>query len=509
LSDARKAPYRPVVLCVLDGWGLAPDSPSNAVTRAKTPRLRALFDTYPHATLRASGRDVGLPDGVMGNSEVGHLTMGAGYVQYQELVRINDAIESGSFFANTALRAACAAARGTGTLHLLGLISTGGVHADMKHVAAIVELARRESVAKVVVHAFLDGRDMPPRSALELIARVPARIATVHGRYYAMDRDKRWDRVERSYRAIVDADGPRVATAEEAIRACYSDPECRDELLEPHVVGAGAPIRDRDAVIFFNFRPDRARELTWALMKPDFDGFKRPRVVRDLTFVTLTDYKVDLPNVLVAFPSQEVTPMAQILAERGLRQFHTAETEKYAHVTYFFNGGREQPFEGEDRELVPSAKVATYDRKPEMSAAGVAAGLVSAIRRGVYDFAIVNLANPDMVGHTGDFGATLKAMEATDAAVGQIVDATLAAGGCLLLTADHGNAEEMAFPNGEPNTQHSTNPVPVLFIAKDAGRFSVRDGGLVDVAPTLLGLLGLPVPARMTGRSLLDPPVGT
>jgi 2,3-bisphosphoglycerate-independent phosphoglycerate mutase len=509
LSDARKAPYRPAVLCVLDGWGLAPDSPSNAVTRAKTPRLRALFDTYPHATLRASGRDVGLPDGVMGNSEVGHLTMGAGYVQYQELVRINDAIESGSFFANTALRAACAAARGTGTLHLMGLISTGGVHADMKHVAAIVELARRESVAKVVVHAFLDGRDMPPRSALELIARVPARIATVHGRYYAMDRDKRWDRVERSYRAIVDADGPRVATAEEAIRACYSDPECRDELLEPHVIGAGAPIRDRDAVIFFNFRPDRARELTWALMKPDFDGFKRPRVVRDLTFVTLTDYKVDLPNVLVAFPSQAVTPMAQILADRGLRQFHTAETEKYAHVTYFFNGGREQPFEGEDRELVPSAKVATYDRKPEMSAAGVAAGLVSAIRRGVYDFAIVNLANPDMVGHTGDFGATLKAMEATDAAVGQIVDATLAAGGCLLLTADHGNAEEMAFPNGEPNTQHSTNPVPVLFIAKDAGRFSVRDGGLVDVAPTLLGLLGLPVPARMTGRSLLDPPVGT
>jgi 2,3-bisphosphoglycerate-independent phosphoglycerate mutase len=509
LSDARKAPYRPVVLCVLDGWGLAPDSPSNAVTRAKTPRLRALFDTYPHAMLRASGRDVGLPDGVMGNSEVGHLTMGAGYIQYQELVRINDAIESGSFFANTAFRAACAAAGGTGTLHLMGLISTGGVHADMNHVAAIVELARRESVAKVVVHAFLDGRDMPPRSALELIARVPARIATVHGRYYAMDRDKRWDRVERSYRAIVDADGPRVATAEEAIRACYSDPECRDELLEPHVVGAGAPIRDRDAVIFFNFRPDRARELTWALMKPDFDGFTRPRVVRDLTFVTLTDYKVDLPNVLVAFPSQEVTPMAQILADRGLRQFHTAETEKYAHVTYFFNGGREQPFEGEDRELVPSAKVATYDRKPEMSAAGVAAGLVSAIRRDVYDFAIVNLANPDMVGHTGDFGATLKAMEATDAAVGQIVDATLAAGGCLLLTADHGNAEEMAFPNGEPNTQHSTNPVPVLFIAKDAGRFSVRDGGLVDVAPTLLGLLGLPVPARMTGRSLLDPPVGT
>jgi len=327
----------------------------------------------------------------------------------------------------------------------------------------------------------------------------------VHGRYYAMDRDKRWDRVERSYRAIVEADAPRVATAEDALRACYSNPECRDELLEPHVVGSGAPIRDGDAAIFFNFRPDRARELTWALMKPDFDGFKRPRVVRDLTFVTLTDYKVALANVLVAFPAQEVTPMAQILADKGLRQFHTAETEKYAHVTYFFNGGRERPFAGEDRELVPSAKVATYDQKPEMSAAGVAAALVKAIRSGTYDFAVVNLANPDMVGHTGDLEATLKAMEATDAAVGQIVDATLATGGCVLLTADHGNAEEMAFPSGEPNTQHSTNPVPVVFIAKDAGRFAIRDGGLVDVAPTLLGLLGLPVPARMTGHDLLDP----
>ena len=490
---------------MLDGWGLAPDSPSNAVTRAKTPRLRALTDGYPHATLRASGRDVGLPDGVMGNSEVGHLTMGAGYIQYQELVRINDGIEKGSFFENSALRAACAAVRARGTLHLMGLISTGGVHADMKHLAALAELARREKVENVVVHAFLDGRDMPPRSALELIPRVPARIATVHGRYYAMDRDKRWDRVERSYRAIVDAEGPRVATAEDALRDCYAQPECRDELLEPHIVGEATPMRDGDAAIFFNFRPDRARELTWALMKRDFDGFKRTRVVKDLTFVTLTDYKVDLPDVRVAFPSQEVTPMAQTLADKGLRQFHTAETEKYAHVTYFFNGGREQPFEGEDRELVPSAKVATYDQKPEMSAGGVAACLVKAIHGGRYDFAIVNLANPDMVGHTGDFNATLKAMEATDAAVGQMVDATLAAGGCMLLTADHGNAEEMAFPNGEPNTQHSTNPVPVVFIAKDATRFALHDGGLVDVAPTLLSLLGLPIPARMTGRSLLDP----
>lgn len=503
MSDGAKALYRPVVLCVLDGWGLAPDSPANAVTRANTPRLRELAARFPHATLRASGRDVGLPDGVMGNSEVGHLTMGAGYVQYQELVRINDAIADGTFFANAALRAACAAARVGGTLHLMGLISTGGVHADMKHLAALAELARREDVKNVVVHAFLDGRDMPPRSAVELIPRIPARIATVHGRYYAMDRDKRWDRIERSYNAIVDAEGPRVARAEDAIRACYAKPDCRDELLEPHVVGTGARVEDRDAVIFFNFRPDRARQLTWALMKDDFDGFARKRVPRDLAFVTMTEYKVGLQNVRVAFAPQEVVPMAQMLADAGLKQFHTAETEKYAHVTYFFNGGLEPPFPGEDRELVPSAKVATYDLKPEMSAAGVAATLVKAVRTRRYDFAIVNIANPDMVGHTGDFNASVRAMEATDAAVGEIVDATLAAGGCVLLTADHGNAEEMAFPNGEPNTQHSTNPVPVIFIARDAERSAIRDGALADVAPTLLELLGLPIPTRMTGRSLL------
>jgi len=493
-----------VVLCVLDGWGIGPDSPTNAVTRSNTPRLRQLWEGYPHATMRASGRDVGLPDGVMGNSEVGHLTMGAGYVQYQELVRINDAIDDGSFFANGSLRAACAAARAHGTLHLMGLISTGGVHADLKHLAALVELAAREDVSNVVVHAFLDGRDMPPRSALELLPRVPGRIATVQGRYYAMDRDKRWDRTERAYRAIVDADAPRVVRAVDAVRECYADPECRDELLTPHVVGEGARIEDGDAVVFFNFRPDRARQLTWALMQPDFSAFTRARVPRDLTFVSMTDYKVDVPAVLIAFPHQGVRPMAEILAGAGLTQFHTAETEKYAHVTYFFNGGREPPFPGEDRELVPSQKVATYDQRPEMSAAGVADALVRAVRSRRYDFAIVNIANPDMVGHTGDFAATVKAMEATDGAVGEIVDATLSAGGCVLLTADHGNAEEMAFPDGQPNTQHNTNPVPVIFIARDAAaRFAIHDGALADVAPTLLELLGLPVPERMTGRSLL------
>jgi len=498
------AAYRPVVLCVLDGWGIAPDSPSNAATRADTPRLDAILRDYPHAMLEASGVAVGLPAGVMGNSEVGHLTMGAGYAEPQALEVIDRSIRDGSFFANAALRAACAAARGSHALHLMGLLSTGGVHADMRHLAALIELAKREHVGAVVVHAFLDGRDMPPRSAMPLIREVTAPIATVHGRFYAMDRDKRWDRTERSYRAIVDADGPSVATAEDALEECYRNAECKDELLEPHVVGQGRPIADGDAVIFFNFRPDRARQLTWALMQRDFSGFVRPRVPRDLTYVTMTDYQVDLPDVRVAFPPAAVTPIAEVLAEHGLKQLHIAETEKYAHVTYFFNGGREQPFPGEDRVLIPSPKVRTYDEAPEMSAAPIAARLAEAIRSGTYDFAIVNFANPDMVGHTGVFDAALRAMAATDAAVGAVVDAAVAGGGCVLLTADHGNVEEMRFPDGGVNTQHSTNPVPVAFVSPDPGRWTIHDGELSDVAPTLLGLLGIGVPARMTGRSLLE-----
>jgi 2,3-bisphosphoglycerate-independent phosphoglycerate mutase len=502
------ASYRPVVLCVLDGWGIAPDGPGNAVTRSETPRLDALFARYPHAKLEASGRAVGLPEGVMGNSEVGHLTMGAGYIVYQELVRINDAIDDGSFFENAALRAACAAAREHGTLHLMGLISTGGVHADMKHLAALIELAKRERVTRVVIHAFLDGRDMPPRSALELLPLITAPIATVHGRHYAMDRDQRWDRTELSYDAIVDAMGPRCESATEAVERCYEDSACSDELMRPHVVRDGAPMRDRDAVIFFNFRPDRARQLTWALMKKDFDGFPRKRVPRDLTLVTLTDYKVGIPGVTVAFAPAEVVPMAQVLSDAGLKQFHTAETEKYAHVTYFFNGGHEPPFPGEDRILVPSPKVTTYDLQPEMSAAGVADTLIDAIRSDKHDFAIVNFANPDMVGHTGNLDATCAAMAATDAAVGRVVDAALAAGGCVIVTSDHGNAEELLFPDGSRNTQHSTNPVPVVFVATGAERSVLKDGGLRDIAPTLLTLVGLPVPDRMTGRPLLEARAG-
>ena len=497
------ARYRPVVLCVLDGWGIAPEGPGNAVTRADTPRLDALLADYPHARLDASGRAVGLPDGVMGNSEVGHLTMGAGYIQYQELVRINDAIADGTFFDNPALRKACAAVRDRGTLHLMGLLSTGGVHADLAHLAAMAELAKRAGVRRAVYHCFLDGRDMPPRSALELLPRVTVPIATIQGRYYAMDRDQRWDRTKRAWDAIVDASAPSAASAEAAVQECYARTDCGDELMEPRLVGPGARVEDGDAVVFINFRPDRARQLTRAFMQDDFAGFARPRRPRGLTYVTMTEYKVGLPDVIVAFPPQEVIPMAQLLADRGMRQFHTAETEKYAHVTYFFNGGREAPFDGEDRVLVDSPKVATYDLQPEMSAAGVADTLVKAIRTGAYDFALVNFANPDMVGHTGDIAAALVAMAATDAAVGRIVDAALGAGGCVLVTADHGNAEEMLFPDGSRNTQHSMNPVPVVLAARDASRWTLRDGGRRDVAPPLLGRKGVPVPERMTGRSLL------
>ena len=496
--------FRPVVLCVLDGWGIAAPGPGNVVERAATPRLDELFRRYPHARLEASGRAVGLPDGVMGNSEVGHLTIGAGYVEPQSLDVINDAVASGAIYENEVLRSACSDARTRGgTLHLMGLLSTGGVHADMAHLAAIIELARRARVPRIAVHAFLDGRDMPPRSAMALLALVDAPIATVHGRYYPMDRDARWDRIELAWRAIVDAEGPRAATAEEALRRCYEDPDCRDELLIPHVVGEGAPVRDGDSIVFFNFRPDRARQLTWAFMRPGFSEFRRDRVPAGLTFVALTDYQVSLPAVAVAFPSQPVLPIASLISEAGLRQLHVAETEKYAHVTYFFNGGRDEPFPGEERLLVPSPSVATYDLAPEMSAAGVSEGLCEALRAGRHDFAIVNFANPDMVGHTGVMDAALRAMVATDLAVGRVVDTVLALGGAAVITADHGNAEEMLFPDGGMNTQHSVNPVPVIVVAAGAEGWRLRDGGLRDVAPTLLALLGLPPSARMTGRDLV------
>ncbi len=510
--------HRPIVLCVLDGYGIAPPGPGNAIARARTPNIDALM-RGPHAELSASGRAVGLPDGVMGNSEVGHLTIGAGYAQRQDLLRINDDIADGKFFANEALVGACAAARERGTtLHLMGLISDGGVHADRRHLAALLELAKRQGVRRVAVHAFLDGRDMPPRSAAPLLEAVQRRMselgvgafATVHGRYYAMDRDRRWDRVRSSYDAIVLGAGLNASSVDEAVRICYASPECRDELMEPFViVRDGRPVAtigDRDAVVCFNFRPDRARQLTRALLDPGFGGFERARVPRDLFYATMSEYKLDdLPQIHVAYSPEKVHSIAGILAERGLRQFHCAETEKYAHVTYFFNGGRERPFPGEERVLVPSWQGVTYDLHPEMSARGVADATEKAIRSGEYDFVIVNFANPDMVGHTGVMDATVRAVEVTDECVGRLLRATREVGGAFVLTADHGNADELLDAEGNMLTQHSTNSVPVAYAASDEDRYRLRDGELSDVAPTLLELLELPAPQSMTGRSLRVP----
>ncbi|TMD58108.1 MAG: 2,3-bisphosphoglycerate-independent phosphoglycerate mutase [Chloroflexi bacterium] len=507
--------FRPVVLCILDGYGLAPPGPGNAIAAARHPNIDELL-RGPHAQLQASGRAVGLPDGVMGNSEVGHLTIGAGYAQRQDYVRINDDIASRAFFRNPVLVEACAQARQRGTaLHLMGLISDGGVHADYRHLIALLELARSERLTRVYVHTFLDGRDMPPRSArplLDEVARAMVRLgvgayATASGRYYAMDRDKRWDRVQLAYDAIVLGEGPRVESVDEALSRCYAEEACRDELMTPYVIAPGGrpagTVGNGDSVLFFNFRPDRARQLTWALMQPDFAGFARKVWPRDIYFVSMTEYKVDLPAVHVAYPPQRVLSIAEVLSERGLSQFHCAETEKYAHVTYFFNGGREPPFPGEDRALVPSPKEKTYDLKPEMSARGVAERTDAAIRSAKYDFVVVNFANPDMVGHTGVMAATIRAVEVTDECVGRLVHATRDGGGAFVLTADHGNAEELLDAQGQMLTQHSTNPVPVAYAAPDADRVRLRDGTLADIAPTLLELFELPVPDTMTGRSLL------
>ncbi len=480
------------------------------------PVWRGLLERWPHAALRASEDAAGLPPGQMGNSEVGHLNLGAGRPVLQDLPRIDAAIADGSFFERPALLAACARARRPdGRLHVISLIGPGGVHANDRHLVALAELAARQGVPAIRVHALLDGRDTPPRSALGYMADLEprlaaahpdARIATVGGRYYAMDRDNRWERTALGYAAIVDGVGERAPSATAAIEAAYARGE-NDEFVLPTVIdGVDGRVRDGDPIVHANFRADRARQLVHALADEEFTGFDRDAVrprPRDVLVVTMTEYEAGLP-VEVAFPPEEVRSLAHAASDAGWRQFHVAETEKYAHVTYFFNGGREEPFPGEDRELVPSPKVATYDRSPEMSAKPVAERLAEAIRTGGYDFAIVNFANPDMVGHTGVFEAALRAMKVTDEAVGVVVDAAIAAGGCVLLTADHGNVEEMTFPDGSLNTQHSTNPVPVAFITTEPGQWALRDGTLADIAPTLLELLGVPAPDRMTGRPLIS-----
>jgi 2,3-bisphosphoglycerate-independent phosphoglycerate mutase len=498
-----------LALVVLDGWGLAEPGPGNAISLAETPVFDRLWDRFPHTQLSAQGRDVGLPDGQMGNSEVGHLNLGAGAIVKQDLARIDDAVADGRFFDNEVLLAACEHARRSprGRLHLLGLVSDGGVHSGWEHLEGAIELASQEGVPDVVFHAFTDGRDTLPHGGrgylaeLERWLRQAGRTATVSGRYYAMDRDTRWERTKLAYDAIVHARGLHAASAGEAIEAAY-ERGLSDEFVVPTVIGDYDGAAAGDVAIFVNFRPDRARQLTRALAEPGFDEFSRAGgPTLDLT--TMTEYRKGWPYP-VAFPEQRPeTTLAETIAASGGLQLHVAETEKYAHVTYFFNGGREQELEGEERCLADSPRdVPTYDHKPQMSAAEAAEAFASCWRDGSYRFGIINFANPDMVGHTGVIPAAVTAVETVDAELGRVVEAVTAKGGACIVTADHGNCDNMLEPDGSPNTAHSLNPVPLIVTAEG---IALRDGGiLADVAPTALELLGIPQPDAMTGRSLIQ-----
>ena len=502
-------PVPSLALVILDGWGLAPAGPGNAVSLANTPVFDELWTGYPHTQLSASGRDVGLPDGQMGNSEVGHLNLGAGAVVKQDLARIDESIADGSFFENPALLAACDAARRSprGRLHLMGLVSDGGVHSGWEHLEACIELAAQEGVPDLVLHAFTDGRDTLPRSSpgyleeVERWLRQAGRVGTVSGRYYAMDRDRRWERTKLAYDAIVHARGATAPTAAEAVAASHEADET-DEFVRPTVIGAYDGIADGDVAIHFNFRPDRARQLVRALAEPGFDEFPRGPVSA-IQLTTLAEYREGWPYPVAFPPNAPATTLAEVLAGAGARQLHVAETEKYAHVTYFFNGGREQVWEGEERFLVDSPRdVPTYDHKPEMSARAAAGEFAGRWSEGGYRFGILNFANPDMVGHTGVIPAAVAAIEAVDACLGQVVSAVHASGGACMVTADHGNADNMLEPDGSPNTAHSTNPVPLIVTANGIGL--AGEGILADVAPTALRLLGIDQPTGMTGRSLLE-----
>jgi 2,3-bisphosphoglycerate-independent phosphoglycerate mutase len=510
---AAAAAVVPVVLLILDGVGCREDAPDNAVSRADKPNWDRLWRDYAHTTIDASELAVGLPRGQMGNSEVGHLNIGAGRVIYQEFTRIDHAIETGEFGRNPALVEAVATARRNGaTLHVLGLVSPGGVHSHERQIAAMVAMAADGGAPRVAVHAFLDGRDTPPRSAAaslqyisaECAGRVGCRVADIVGRYYAMDRDQRWERIEAAYELIVDAAAPYSAPdAASALAAAYARGE-NDEFVKPTTVGEGARIEDGDVVVFMNFRADRARQMTRALTDASFSGFARKRVPKLGAFVTLTSYGAEFAALPVAFAPQTIThSFGAIVAERGLRQLRIAETEKYAHVTYFFNGGVETPYPGEDRIMVPSPKVATYDLKPEMSAFEVTEKLVAAIESRRYDAIVCNYANGDMVGHTGKLEAATRAIEVLDACVGRVVAAQRARGGEILVTADHGNAEKMRDEaTGQAHTAHTLNLVPCLYIGRAATPRG--PGALQDIAPTLLAMMGLPQPAEMTGHALFD-----
>ena len=513
-SAVRRA--RPAVLCILDGWGCRPDAKDNAIAEANTPNYTRMLKQCPHASLATSGRAVGLPDGQMGNSEVGHTNIGAGRLVMQDLPRIDDAVAEGTLAGLPEFqRLAVAAKKATGKVHLMGLMSPGGVHSHQSHIAALARALVNEGLA-VEVHAFLDGRDTPPRSALGFVETFLAavagakgvRIATIAGRYYAMDRDKRWDRVAKAYDAIVDVKGERFADAKTAIQKSYAG-GITDEFVLPCVLDTYKGVADGDALLFANFRPDRAREISTALLDPKFDGFARQRIARFSAAAGMTQYSKPLSTFMQAlFPPQDITEtLGEVFAERGLTQLRIAETEKYAHVTFFMNGGRELQFPGEDRILVPSPKVATYDMKPEMSAPEMTDKLVAAVASGKYDLVIANYANPDMVGHTGVMAAAVAAVETIDACLGRLRDAVEKAGGILIVTADHGNVEQMKDPvTGEPHTAHTLLDVPIIVVnAQITGRkFSLRHGRLADVAPTLLDLVGIQKPPQMTGTSLIE-----
>lgn len=501
---------KPVTLCIMDGFGINAETYGNAIEAAATPNLSRLFAENPFTTIGASGLDVGLPDGQMGNSEVGHTNIGAGRVVYQMLVRISKSIQDGDFYENKALLAAMENCKqNDSALHLIGLLSDGGVHSHIEHLYGLLEMAKRNGVNKVYVHALLDGRDVPPSSGVDYVKDCyetmqkmgVGSIATVMGRYYAMDRDFAWDRVEKAYAAMVYGEGTKADCPVTAVKESYAA-GVTDEFVVPTVCDENGKISAGDSVVFFNFRPDRARQITRTFVDPDFDGFERKQGFFPLHYVCFTPYDATMPNVSVAFEPKELTmTLGEYLSEQGLTQLRIAETQKYAHVTFFFNGGEEKTFPGEDRVLIQSPDVPTFDLQPEMSAYPVCDAVCEKIRSGAYDVIILNFANCDMVGHTGVFDAAKAAVEAVDICVGRVVEATAEMGGVTLITADHGNADKMYEPDGAPFTAHTTFPVPFCVVGKDC---SLREGGrLADIAPTMLQLLNLPKPEEMDGESLI------
>ncbi len=503
---------RPIAIIIMDGFGISPTQEGNAIANARKPNLERLWKQYPTTTLKASGLAVGLPRGQMGNSEVGHLNLGGGRIVYQDLTRISLAVEKGTFASNPVLQEAMNLARKGGSkLHLIGLLSDGGVHSHITHLYALLEMARSMDLSRVFVHAILDGRDVPPRSALGYFRDLEEKFsqtgtgstATVSGRYYTMDRDRRWERVEKAYRCLVYGEGLRADSAEEAVRKGYDRGE-NDEFIMPTVVDDKGMVDDGDSIIFFNFRPDRAREITRAFVDKDFQEFATKPIRVHYTCMTKYDATLNAP---VAYPAENlIDTLGEVVSRAGLKQLRIAETEKYAHVTYFFNGGKEEVNPGEDRVLIPSPKVATYDLQPQMSAYEVRDELLARLDSGRYDLVVLNFANPDMVGHTGIFEAAVKAVEVVDGCVGEIVDRILSLGGAVLLTADHGNAEKMQDSDtGQPHTAHTTNPVPISLITSDRKSYRLReDGILADVAPTALELMHIPQPEAMTGRTLIN-----